>query len=286
MGMSKTPLTISSEINMKANTHHGWFLLVEGDFDLRFWEHRVHTQWRLVHCGGKTNVLGAIRQHGLPSRCMALIDTDYDDLLGTMLLNHPRLVYTDGHDLEMTLLHLRDSAEPSVLRRLLNEWIDPAHIEMVDERLRIAATCFGCLRYLNARHQWDVDFSKTMQIPHQAYFNHRELIFDEQQLWIAFAKKANLDVSQIETAFQSEPALQTWRKGWDLIQAHDFLQLLAMAIRKFRRSDVSSAQMDEKYLQSQIRLSVRPEELRHTRMVQTIASKAGDVHLLKLNKSD
>lgn len=281
MGMSKTPLTISSEINMKANTHHGWFLLIEGDFDLRFWEHRVHTQWHLVNCSGKTNVLGTIRQHGLPSRCMALVDKDYDDLLGTMLLNYPWLVYTDGHDLEMTLLHLHDSAEPSVLRRLLNEWIDPAHIEMVDERLRIAATCFGCLRYLNARHQWGVNFADTMRIQHQAYFNHRELIFDEQQLWIAFAKKANLDVSQIETAFQSDPALQMWCKGWDLIQAHDFLQLLAIAIGAFRHKDASLVQMDEKHLQSLIRLSVRPEELRHTCMVQTIASKADGVRLLK-----
>lgn len=286
-GMSKTPATLSTEIAMKANTHSGWFLLVEGDFDQSFWKSRVHPQWHLVNCGGKSNVLGVVQEYlaeerpwHLRTRCVALADRDYDELLGALMTTQPRLAYTDGNDLEMTLLHASDRQNPSVLDRLLEEWIDPNKIQLVRERLRMAAACFGCLRYLNALHAWGVDFvDDGIKIQHQAYFNFRELIIDENQLWGMFATKAGIRATEIETAIES-PQLQTWRSGWKLIQAHDFLNLLAVAIKTFRRDDVSLAQSDEKHLQGQIRLTVRPQELQNTSMLQSIEFKAGGLRLL------
>lgn len=285
-GMSKTPATLSTEIAMKANTHSGWFLLVEGDFDQSFWKSRVHPQWHLVNCGGKSNVLGVVQEYladepslHVYTRCVALADRDYDDLLGALMTTQPRLVYTDGNDLEMTLLHASDRQNPSVLDRLLEEWIDPNKIQLVRERLRMAAACFGCLRYLNAVHAWGGDFD-DVPIRHQAYFHFRDLIVDENQLKATFATKAGIHASEIETAMESAQ-LQTWRSGWALIQGHDFLSLLAVAIHAFRRDDVSLVQSDEKHLQGQIRLAVRPQELEHTRMLQSIEFKAGGLRLLK-----
>ena len=285
-GISKNPASLSSEIAMKANTHSGWFLLVEGDFDQRFWKSHIYPQWHLVNCGGKSNVLGVVQGYladdvcrHVFTRCVALADRDCDELLGSLMTAHSRLVYTDGNDLEMTLLHARDQLNPDVLDRLLEEWIDPGKIQLVRELLRKAATCFGCLRYLNALHVGRVDFDQ-LPIRHKSYFSNRELTFDENQLWIKFAELAGVSLSQIESTIQSDQ-LQAWRSGWRLIQGHDFLNLLAVAIAIFRRSDVSLVQSDEKHLQGQIRLSVRPQELQHTYMLKTIESMSNGLRLLK-----
>mgnify|MGYP002661155134 CR=1 FL=1 len=87
----KTPQALASEIHIKALDNLAHFLLLEGDFDLRFWETRLNSLvLRPVECGGKPTVLATLNQlHGqaVLQRVFGLVDTDFDRVLN--LLNRP-----------------------------------------------------------------------------------------------------------------------------------------------------------------------------------------------------
>ena len=78
----KTPQVLATEIHMKAQDNPAHFLLLEGDFDLRFWEKRLNPRaLRPVECGGKRIVLETLNQlHGqvVLHRVWGLVDADFD----------------------------------------------------------------------------------------------------------------------------------------------------------------------------------------------------------------
>ena len=59
----KTPAIIETEILMQRLVHKGSFWLLEGPDDSKFWNlHVVKDKCEKVICGGKTNLIGAIKR--------------------------------------------------------------------------------------------------------------------------------------------------------------------------------------------------------------------------------
>lgn len=292
-GLSKTPAVISSEIALKTS-HEGWFLLLEGDFDQRFWETRVQgSHWRLVNCGGKPNVLGvhALSLQGMPhngalNRCVALVDKDFDELTGQWQPGAIRLTYTDQTDLETTLLQLTDVHGADTLDRLLAESIDPVKVaaferscgHTVRAHLLHVAARYGRLRGLAALEGWSVDFGK-LSILNGRYLNHQTLEWDDDALLDDFAAAVQLDRQSLLHRL-ADPRLNVPFPGWGLVQGHDLMRLLAAFINSAALRQAGGVSASEASLQRDLRLGIHAHELQQTRMVRSVAAHAGGQALI------
>ncbi|WP_460506438.1 hypothetical protein [Hydrogenophaga soli] len=292
-GLSKTPAVISSEIALKSS-HAGWFLLVEGDFDQRFWETRVQPgHWRLVNCGGKPNALGvhALSLQGVPqprqlTRCVVLVDKDFDELTGQWQPQSSRLVYTDHADLETTLFQLSDANGTDTLDRLLTESIDPvkaaaferARGQSVRACLWHVATRYGRLRGLAALEGWSVDFGR-LPILHERYLNHQTLDWDDEALLSDFAAAVQLDRQTLAHRL-ADPRLNVQFPDWGLVQGHDLMRLLAAFINSAALKRTGGVSASEASLQRDLCLIVHAHELQQTRMVMGVVAHAGGQALI------
>lgn len=238
--IEKKPQILASELHIKAQDNSAHFLLLEGDFDLRFWETRLNPRMlRPVVCGGKTMVLETLNQvqnQALAPRVLGLVDADFDRLLGQV---HPdRVVVTDETDLETTLLLLRCS-QPSQrnIERLLSVSVDAAKRNAFEvqrcsvvEHVRSTASQFGVLRLLNEQHGWNISFRDISVLNHQ-WFDHTSLKLDTSVLYPAFSNKLQakghpVDQGQLTTLIQV-CVQRGWLSGWQLVQAHDLMAILA-----------------------------------------------------------
>ena len=167
----KTPQALASEIHIKALDNLAHFLLLEGDFDLRFWETRLNSLvLRPVECGGKPTVLATLNQlHGqaVLQRVFGLVDTDFDRVLNRA--KPSRVVYTDEADLETSLLLLQCSRPTQMnMERLLAATVDAGKRSIFEqqtgctlvEHVRRTALQFGVLRLLNEQQGWCISFEK------------------------------------------------------------------------------------------------------------------------------
>ena len=156
----KTPQALASEIHIKALDNSTCFLLLEGDFDLRFWETRLNPHdLRPVECGGKPAVLATLNQlqgQVVLQRVFGLVDADFDRVLNRA--KPPRVVYTDEADLETSLLLLQCSLPAQMnMERLLAATVDADKKRTFEqhkgcslvEHVRRTAQQFGVLRLLN-----------------------------------------------------------------------------------------------------------------------------------------
>jgi hypothetical protein len=240
----KTPQALASEIHIKALDNPAHFLLLEGDFDLRFWETRLnHSVLRPVECGGKATVLATLNHlHGqvVAQRVWGLMDADFDRLLGHT--QSPRVVLTDASDLETTLLLLRCSLPTQMnMERLLAVCVDADKRNAFEQQkgcalveyVRRTALQFGVLRLLNEQHGWCVSFEK-MSVLNQQWFDRVSLTLrtpDLHQAFLGKLREAGYDIDQHQlTALIQTCAQHGWLSGWQLVQGHDLMDVLVTAM--------------------------------------------------------
>lgn len=278
---SKTPAILKSEIILKSSGFDGLFLAVEGDFDSRFWGARIDPlNARIVHCGGKPNLLGLLDLYANQNynRLTAVTDADFDHILG-----HSRslwcLSYTDLCDLECTLINSH------ALTRILAEYCDTAKIAIfenqcgykVKEYLRVVCTCFGQLRLINAVNNYMVDFN---QLSPYKYIDIISWQLDESALIRDFINLAGISSSQL-TIDQNQVLTQSLCASWSLVQGHDCMRILAIGLSQNVIGLAKQKSIDQTELQKAFRLTFDHENLTQTKMFQDLV-QAEKRHGLKL----
>lgn len=267
--ISKTPQALASEIHIKALDNPAHFLLLEGDFDLRFWETRLnHSVLRPVECGGKSTVLDALQLlqgQVLESRVLGLVDADFGRLLGHV--QPPRVVVTDETDLESTLLLLRCSRPTQInIERLLAATVDADKRNAFEQQqgctvvdqVRHTASQFGVLRLLNEQQGWNIAFH-DMSVLNQQWFDHTRLTLNTSVLYQVFSDKlraqgCSVDLGQLTRLIEA-CARRGWLSGWQLVQGHDLMTILAAVMNaKCLRRPSGHQQVSETSLQRDLQL--------------------------------
>lgn len=278
---SKTPAILRAEIILKSSGFSGIFLAVEGDFDSRFWGARIDTGCvRIVHCGGKPNLLGLLDLYDQHSyhRLMAIADADFDRLSGN-LRSLWCLVYTDTCDLESTLI------SSAALQRILVEYGDVSkiqHFETVNgfdvrEHVREISSCFGKFRFINSVRDYGVDFDKLS--PYR-YVDTNSWILDEQKLGEDFLTLANITSAQLASD-QHQLFSQLVFDPWSLVQGHDCMKILAIGLGASAIGRPGQKSIDQAELQKAFRLTFDQISLEQTRMYQGLVD-AQKAHGLQL----
>lgn len=278
----KTPATLISEIQIKAQDTNHHFLLLEGDFDLRFWEGKLNPHAvRPIECGGKPHVINTLKlleNNSLLQRVFGLVDADFDRVLNREPSH--RLVWTDENDLETTLLLLNCSHPPQqYIERLINATVKP-EARMKRERelgcnlvehIRQIASQYGLLRYLNALHEWHIDFQK-LSLLHNQWFDDKQCRLNIEQLHIAL-------LSQLNPAWQMENLQaeiqkcqqQNLLQGWQLVQGHDLLKVMVCILKTLPRH--GGQQISEASLQRDLVL-IHCQDIQSTQMAHALLQLA------------
>jgi hypothetical protein len=286
--IAKTPAILSSEILLKSSGFSGVFLLVEGDFDQRFWANHIYKQHvKLINCVGKPNVIGALelsKNTHQSHRFLALADKDYDVILN-QLKSYPELIYTDENDLELTLLLCPPNYAVPFLETILQQSVDVQKRQLFEatvghslvEHLRIAATNYGVLRLINQDLQCGVDFDR-LPILHSDFFDHTSLHQDIAALTLAFFNevvqvgKVRLTLLQLNGLIQSKVSI-AYSSSWGLAQGHDVVKLVATAINSTSLRPASNfTKASEISLARDLCLLVNNNELKKTTMYQKICA--------------
>ncbi|MEY4977995.1 MAG: hypothetical protein RLZZ352_265 [Pseudomonadota bacterium] len=282
----KTPAALASEIHIKALDTPAHFLLLEGDFDLRFWETRLNQRaLRPVECGGKSTVLHTLQLlqgQVLAPRVLGLVDADFDRLLGHA--PPPRVVLTDETDLETSLLLLQCSQPTQMsMERLLAATVDAGKRTAFErqqgctvvEQVRHIASQFGVLRLLNEQQGWCISFEK-MSVLNPQWFDRASLtlrIPDLHQAFLSKLREAGHDMDQHQLATLIQACAQHgWLSGWQLVQGHDLMAVLvtAMNSESLRRAK-GHQQVSETSLQRDL-LLLHWQDVQHSSMIQHIQS--------------
>lgn len=289
LAIAKTPAVLSSEILLKSSGYTGWFILLEGDFDQRFWASRLNaSHLRPINCVGKPNVLGTLNlltSSNQPQKIIALADKDYDEIL-SRLSQFPQLIYTDENDLEVTLLRCPSNAIEPAMERILGESIDASKRQSFEadmgcsvvEHLRRMAANYGALRLVNEQLRSSVDF-ESLPIRHRDFLDHTTLIQNHATLQNAFVDAANqMGKVQLTTVNLAEK-IESHRisglfSGWALVQGHDLMQLLAIAINSnVLKHKAGHRQASPESLARDVCLTIHKNDLQTTRMFQAMSGQ-------------
>lgn len=293
--ITKTPAVISSEILLKSTDYIGYFILLEGDFDQRFWTSRFKVQnMRPINCVGKPNVLGTLElliSKNQAQRIMALSDQDYDNVL-SRILRFPQLIYSDQNDLEVTLMRCPSSGLSTSMDAILRESVDDNKLQTFEsnvgysvvEHLRRMAASYGVLRLINEQLQSGVNFDH-LPIRHNNYLNHTTLQPISTALKSAFvdavngAGKVQLNLVGLIDKIELHQTNSLFL-GWELVQGHDLMQLLATAINSsVLRHEAGHRQASEESLARDLCLMINRNDLQTTGMFQSLLMEGERVGL-------
>lgn len=281
----KTPQALASEIHIKALDSSTCFLLLEGDFDLRFWETRLNPHaLRPVECGGKPAVVATLGQlHGqaVLQRVWGLVDADFDRVLNRA--KPPRVVYTDEADLETSLLLLQCSLPTQMnIERLLAATVDAEKRSIFEqqtgctlvEHVRRTALQFGVLRLLNAQQGWCISFEKISVLNSQ-WFDRGNLTLrvpDLHQAFIAKLQQAGHGIALHQLSALIQTCEQRgWLSSWQLVQGHDLLAVLATLMNsELLRRPSGHQQVSEASLQRDL-LLMHWHDLKTSHMIRDLS---------------
>lgn len=301
VAIAKTPAVLSSEILLKSSGYAGWFILLEGDFDQRFWMSRLNSSHlRPINCVGKPNVLGTLDwliSTNQAQKVVAVADKDYDEIL-ERLRQFTQLVYTDKNDLEVTLLLCLSSSAELAIGRILSESVDDSKLRLFEshighsvvEHLRRMAANYGVLRLVNEQLQGGVNFDH-LPIRHNNFLDHTTLEQNPSVLQSAFIDATNR-VGKIQlTAAELGSKIEFYRisglfSGWALVQGHDLMQLLAIAINSNTlKHRVGHRQVSEESLARDLCLMIHRSDLQATVMFQKLHGQGESAGLEFLKSS-
>lgn len=284
----KNPRALTSEIHLKSQDYDGWFILLEGRFDKKFFDSRINqSNLKPIDCAGRQNLLDTLdllTPASTTQNIIALADKDYDKILDR-LKKYPQLIYTDKNDLEVTLLHCPSIGVSIALERILEESVDEDKIisfnqsagHSVVENIRLIASNYGVLRLINEELKCCVKFEE-LSIINKTFFNHLHLKQDEYALKNYFINAANeigntnITMEDLNTNINKYKTNGLFQ-GWDLVQGHDLMLLLSTSINSNKlRKETGHRQASEDSLARDLCLMIHKEHLRATDMFQRLLS--------------
>ncbi len=232
---------------------------------------------------GKPNVLGTLDwliSRNQAQNIVALADKDYDEILAR-LRQFPQLVYTDKNDLEVTLLRCPSSAVAPAMERILSESVDSGKLRSFEagaghsvvEHLRQMAANYGVLRLINEQLQSGVNFDR-LPIRNNNFLDHKTLQQNQTALQSVFVDAANQAGKVQITAVDLAGKIELYQtsglfSGWALVQGHDLIQLLAIAINSSAlRHEAGHRQVSEESLARDLCLMIHRNDLQITAMFQ------------------
>lgn len=287
--IAKTPAVLSSEILLKSSGYAGWFILLEGDFDQRFWASRLNaSHLRPINCVGISNVmdtLNLLTSRNQAQKIVALADKDYDEIL-SRLRQFPQLIYTDENDLEVTLLRCPAATVEPAIERILGESVDASKRlsfeagmgYSVVEHLRRMAANYGVLRLINEQLQSEVRFD-SLPILSRNFLDHTTLKQNQTALQTAFVDAANnagkVQLTEVDLAEKIEShRISGLFSSWALVQGHDLMQLLAIAINSDAlKLKTGHRQASEESLARDLCLTIHRNDLQTTLMLQALSDR-------------
>lgn len=242
------------------------FLLVEGIDDQRFFKPRLaQAACELVMSGDKASAVGAIRllDNQAFRGAVAIVDDDCDSLEGRST-GSANLIATDAHDLECLLLRspaldsvLSEYAAADALRRLQDQG------QGVREMLLERGLLFGRLRWLNARHDWRVNFERLS--PYR--FVARETWEVRHADLRAEFQAAGCPLTEVELA----GALAALRGGdpWRICQGHDLVAILVIGLQGVLGSGHNNNLRSEQ-VAAVLRQAIRPLDFAATELCREL----------------
>lgn len=245
------------------------FLLVEGESDIKFWAKFVNKKY-LINASGKSNVIAAadILDNKNDKKVLGVVDADFDRINSITYSN--RVVLTDGHDLEILMLH------SNALSQVKLEYFDEAKCQAFEiqngkpllDSILEHSSVFGKLRYLHIKNSCVFSFDEFN--PYR-YEEKSTFSFDFSKLKSDFCCQAIINITDMDECFES---LSSHPKK-EICQGHDTLKLMCVAHKKVCKPNSGKAIGDED-LARFLRLAFSKEDLIQTTMFQTLKQKAED----------
>jgi len=213
-----------AEIKMMEASYKGFYWLVEGPSDIRFFSTRKKDNVELVVGGGKKNVVGAIRALAadpVSSRILGIVDADIDWLLPGYV-RPDNVITTDPRDLEGVLLR------SSAYFKVLAEFADSSKVSAFEVRnqctvleyVRNVSMFFGRIRAVNDLNQ-GVSLKKYKP---QSFMQQGAWLYDfEAALNVAIAKGVCATVDELKQKMESLPEVDIW----NYVRGHDAVNIFA-----------------------------------------------------------
>lgn len=213
-----------AEIKMMEASHKGFYWLVEGPSDIRFFSTRKKGNVELVVGGGKRNVVGAIlalAADPVNNRILGIVDADIDWLLPGYV-RPDNVITTDPRDLEGVLLR------SSAYFKVLAEFADSAKVRTfetknqctVREYVRNISMFFGRVRAVN-----DLNNSVSLRkYKPQSFMRQGDWSYDfEAALNVAVAKGVCSTVEMLKQKMEALPDVDVW----NYVRGHDAVNIFA-----------------------------------------------------------
>lgn len=235
---AKRPLL--GELFFRRDNFKGTLLLVEGPSDEQFWTPLVHKpDCYVMNCEGRSAVITTLRRfveartedHGI----VAVIDADWDRLDG-VTPPHPSIFFTDGHDLETTLLSTRALArvvDTFGARDVIDRYEADTRTSIVDEFWRLGRL-FGDIRWLHHLRPNVKGLGEAGHLVRQFTYENTWSVNFEGLIDHAVNTGIGSDPDHLGQLLEALPA----GADVDVCQGHDLVELLLIAFQnRFARAN-------------------------------------------------
>lgn len=243
-----------AEIKMMQTDFKGFFWLVEGPSDIRFFECRRYKGVALVAAGGKKNVIEtvtALTQDPVSSKLVGVVDADVDWL--KPIENRPsNILSTDPRDLEGLLIRSRS------LDKLLSEYAAPQKIEnfeaktkkTVREYVRDVSEKFGKIRAANLLHN---DISLKCLKP-QNFILPNKWDYDLDKVYeFCVSRGAAASTDELKALVAGLPCTD----AWNYVRGHDAIGILTGGLM----TEIGrGGRIDNSRVESALRIGIEDEE--------------------------
>ncbi|WP_296217099.1 DUF4435 domain-containing protein [Pseudomonas sp. UBA2684] len=255
-----------AEIKMMQTDFKGFFWLVEGPSDIRFFECRRYKGVALVAAGGKANVIetvAALRQDPVNSKLIGVVDADVD-WLKPIENRPPNILSTDPRDLEGLLLRSR------ALDKLLSEYATPQKIDTfeakigntVREYIRSISEKFGKIRAANLLHN---DVSLKCLKPQNFIISNRWAYDLERVYEFCVSRGVASTAEELKTLVAGLPSTDPW----NYVRGHDAVGILTGGLMtELGRG----GRIDNSRVESALRIGMEDEEYKLSSISQQLSN--------------
>lgn len=224
---------VVAEAKMMRAGFSGAILIVEGGTDQRFLERFISAETCRILCAhGKENALGAIqRLRPGVAGVLAFVDADFDRIVGS-ICEHPDVVVSDYHDVEMMLL-----LSPA-LDKVLAEYASPKKVAALTAKTRSSirsvllqeASRIADIRLANRRMGWGLGFKK---IKHSKFVDKTTLCVDRSEAVVHVVSTSRVSGPSPDTVASELPDEEQYAEQLpDYCSGHDTTALLAIGLRR------------------------------------------------------
>ncbi|NCR38983.1 MAG: DUF4435 domain-containing protein [Microcystis aeruginosa W13-11] len=273
-----TPDRIANSIRLLRGDHEGVFLIVEGHSDKLIYERLVNKQEvRITIASGKNNAIKALsilEKEDNFRRVVAVIDADFSRI-EQQIPNSNNLFLTDEHDLEMMLI--KSDAFDKLLKERGSEEKIAAFTEDIRETLLKLGQEIGKLRLLSLRNKLDLKF-EGLNFSKFIDKKNLNLSISIDKLIISIknhSQKLSLDEQQIK---QDLSVISDENHDpWQLCCGHDFISILAIALRKVLGS-LTANDVKTEVLERELRLAYELSYFYQTQIYQLMVNWQSNHH--------